>query len=442
MYDLFISYRRDGGYATARLLYEHFKNMNLNPFLDLEELRSGHFNFKLYGAIEESANFLPILSPHSLDRCENEGDWLRLEIAHAIEKEKNIIPIMLEGFEWPASLPEDIASLPTYNGIKISREYFDASIGKLVGMLKNVNLVHGAAVSSAERAYEREGNAYIFSDDKKERRRLKIQQDLMIEFDRETYERVCSSYDELRVLDIGSNTGAFVMDRIVKRGNVTKLVGLEFDVGFVNDANKKYAEDGRIKFYEQNVESKDLEDRLEEIMEEMDIESFNVVNISMLILHLKSPFKLLKTIRRFLEKGATVIVKDIDDGFNVAYPDEDGSIQRVYGICKKSRTSGYRNSGRQIYTLLMRSGYRDVKFEKMGISTPGMDYEQRSALFDTYFSFILEELKQYCEAHPDDKRAAKDCEWYDAIYEDLEARFQDDNFFFNLGFVLFTARKL
>ena len=162
----------------------------------------------------------------------------------------------------------------------------------------------------------------------------------------------------------------------------------------------------------------------------------------MLILHLKSPYKMLKAIRRYLAKGATVIVKDIDDGFNVAYPDEDGSIQRIYKICKASRTSGYRNSGRQIYTLLMRSGYRDVRFEKMGISTPGMDYEQRSALFDTYFSFILEELKIYVRQHPDDKRAVKDLEWYDRIYEDLEARFQDDNFFFNLGFVLFTAKKL
>jgi hypothetical protein len=71
-----------------------------------------------------------------------------------------------------------------------------------------------------------------------------------------------------------------------------------------------------------------------------------------------------------------------------------------------------------------------------------MDYEKRSALYDTYFSFILEELKIYVKDHPDDKRAVKDLEWYDKIYEDLEAKFQDDNFFFNLGFVLFTAKKL
>ena len=440
MYDLFLSYRREGGFATARLLYEHLKKIGITPFFDLEELRSGPFNTKLYSSIEESSNFAPVLSKGSLDRCVNDGDWLRLEISHAISLKKNIVPIMLEEFEWPENLPDDIKELVNYNGIRISREYFDASVSKFVSLLKNVGIATQENESLVN--YEREGNAYIFSDDKKEIRRLKIQQDLMIDFDREVYDKACSSFDELRVLDIGSNTGAFVNDRIVNRGNVVKLIGLEYDKGFVDSSNAKYGVDGKIKFFEQNVEDEDFADKLEEYMQEMAVENFNVVNISMLILHLKSPYKMLKAIRRYLEKGAIIIVKDIDDGFNVAYPDYEGSFQRVYNICKKSRTSGYRNSGRQIYTLLMRAGYRDVRFEKMGISTPGMDYEKRSALFDTYFSFILEELKIYVKANPDDKRAVKDLEWYDRIYEELEERFQDDNFFFNLGFVLFTAKKL
>ena len=442
MYDIFISYRRDGGYAAARLLYERFKNVNLVTFLDLEELRSGQFNYKLYDAIEESANFVLVLSPNSLERCMNDGDWLRLEIAHAIKSKKNIVPIMLEHFEWPECLPDEIAALPTYNGIKISSEYFDASMKKLVGMLQNIKISNDRVISGAGKAYERLGNAYIFSDDKKERRRMMVQQNLMVEFDRETYTRVCNSYDELRVLDIGANTGAFVVSRIVKNGNVTKLVGLEYDKGFVNDANEKYAEEGRIKFFEQNVEDEDFSIKLEEMMEEMGVENFNVVNISMLILHLKSPYKMLKTIRKYLDKGATIIVKDIDDGLNIAYPDEDGSIQRVYEICKKSRTSGFRNSGRQIYTLLKRAGYNNVRLERMGIATPGMDYDERSALFDTYFSFILEELKIYVEEHPEDKNAIEDCNWYSKVYDKIEERFQDDNFFFNLGFVLLTAQKL
>ena len=52
MYDIFISYRRENGAMTARLLYDRFTDMGLNVFLDLEELSSGHFDIALYQIIE------------------------------------------------------------------------------------------------------------------------------------------------------------------------------------------------------------------------------------------------------------------------------------------------------------------------------------------------------------------------------------------------------
>ena len=142
-----------------------------------------------------------------------------------------------------------------------------------------------------------------------------------------------------------------------------------------------------------------------------------------------------------LEKGGSVIIKDIDDGLNLAYPDEGKKFARAVEICARNDTAGYRHSGRQIYTLLKRSGYRDVRLEKNGLSTINMDFEERSALFDTYFSFILEDLKIMRERYPDDARIKKDLEWYDETYEEMEEQFQDDAFYFTLGFVMFTAKR-
>ena len=136
MYDIFISYRRDGGHEMARLIYEHLSFKGLNCFFDLEELGAGEFNIKLLKNIEESRNFVLILSPGALDRCRNENDWVRAEIEHAIENEKNIVPLMMKGFDWPGDLPESLSKLPFYNGVSLIREYFDASINKLVGMLE------------------------------------------------------------------------------------------------------------------------------------------------------------------------------------------------------------------------------------------------------------------------------------------------------------------
>ena len=135
MYDVFISYRRDGGHEMARLIYEHLRLRGVNCFFDLEELGAGAFNLQLLKNIEVSKNFVLILSPNALDRCSNEDDWVRAEIEHAIKNDKNIIPLMMTGFKWPTVLPESLSKLPLYNGVSVVREYFDASIEKLLGML-------------------------------------------------------------------------------------------------------------------------------------------------------------------------------------------------------------------------------------------------------------------------------------------------------------------
>ena len=138
MYDLFISYRREGGYELARLLYSSFKEAGLNPFFDVEELRSGPFDEKLYTYIEESQNFVLVLSPNSLQRCESEKDWVRLEIERAIKLGKNIIPVMMKNFTFPENLPESLSPLPMFNGATINQEYFNASIEKIISLLVNV----------------------------------------------------------------------------------------------------------------------------------------------------------------------------------------------------------------------------------------------------------------------------------------------------------------
>ena len=70
-----------------------------------------------------------------------------------------------------------------------------------------------------------------------------------------------------------------------------------------------------------------------------------------------------------------------------------------------------------------------------------MDSDQRSNLFETYFSFVREDLRVLAEKYPDDKRVAADLEWYENVYDDMEELFQDDAFYFSFGVMLFTAKK-
>jgi hypothetical protein len=132
IYDIFLSYRRDGGEAMAILLRDRLVEKGYNVFLDIEGLTSGSFNTRLLDVIENCKDFVLVCSKNALDRCVNEGDWVRREIAYAFELNKNIIPVMMRGFEFPDNLPEDIAAIPNQNGVSAEKnEYFDAAVDRM-----------------------------------------------------------------------------------------------------------------------------------------------------------------------------------------------------------------------------------------------------------------------------------------------------------------------
>lgn len=136
-YDIFISYRRVGGDSTARILCERLREAGYKVFMDVEDIRSGDFNVKLYDVISNCKDFLIVLSQNALDRCSEEGDWVRNELSHALKEGKNVIPVLLRGFAFPQTLPEDIDAVRRQSGLEASTEFFDAFIEKLYTFLKS-----------------------------------------------------------------------------------------------------------------------------------------------------------------------------------------------------------------------------------------------------------------------------------------------------------------
>lgn len=101
-------------------------------FFDMETLRSGKFNEQLFEVIDNCKDFILVLPPHALDRCVNEDDWVRMETIRAMEAKNNIIPIMLNGFVWPYSMPEGMKELAYYQALTASSvEYFDLAMERL-----------------------------------------------------------------------------------------------------------------------------------------------------------------------------------------------------------------------------------------------------------------------------------------------------------------------
>lgn len=111
-YDIFISYRREGGQDAAKLLVERLRQDKYKVSFDQDNLGNGDFNKHLLQRIEECDDFILICDANVFERIlanKGEQDWLRIELAKALELDKNIIPIMLSGFNaFPKDLPSDI----------------------------------------------------------------------------------------------------------------------------------------------------------------------------------------------------------------------------------------------------------------------------------------------------------------------------------------------
>lgn len=130
-YDIFISYRREGGYDTAKHLNDLLVRDGYKVSFDIDTLRSGDFDTQLLERIDQCKDFILIVDQHAFDHTIDsnfnpKNDWLRCELAYALKKNKNIVPVFLSGVTgFPANLPNDIAEVTKKNGPEFNRFYFN-----------------------------------------------------------------------------------------------------------------------------------------------------------------------------------------------------------------------------------------------------------------------------------------------------------------------------
>jgi formylglycine-generating enzyme required for sulfatase activity len=141
---VFISYRRkDISWALA--VYQYLTSQKYDVFFDYTSIPSGDFEQIIVSNIRARAHFVLILTPTSLDRCSEPGDWLRREIETAIDEKRNIIPLFFDGFSFgsPAvkeKLTGKLATLNRYNGLEIPSGYFLEAMERLRRRYLNVRL--------------------------------------------------------------------------------------------------------------------------------------------------------------------------------------------------------------------------------------------------------------------------------------------------------------
>ena len=455
-YNVFLCYRGEKSALLANSIYSelmNIKNKRIKIFYAPRCIKHGQDFVETCQSVAGQVSLMILfVTKDFFEFILEEEDVVGKELRSALDNQNcKFLPILFPDFSFDQIdlrqlfTPEEIGRIAHVNPIRFNDVYSFETTALLAPIFEDLAIDKDAISTEKDRAQPRthiteKSKSDFFSDkNTTEKQRLEQQQNLLFSYDMPVYEKLLLNKSHLNVLDLGSGNGTALMNRLGSRKEIDKIIGIEFDALNVTHANEKYSNSNAV-FYQYDVESNDFPKKLKSIMDENGIERFDFINILALVSHLKSPSKLLKVIKKFCSPDAMILIRNIDDGLNIAFPDEDGSFRMALSQLSRCTSSGYRYSGRQLFTYLNRWGYRDITLEKTGINTTRMNSAEKEALFEVVFKFLEEGLAQETAAHPDDIDLNHTYQWLLGIYESLEDSFMAPDFFFHFGFMIYTAR--
>jgi formylglycine-generating enzyme required for sulfatase activity len=146
---VFISYRRDdsaghAGRVHDRLELEFGRDL---LFMDVDAVPLGMNFIKILDeAVAKCDALLAVIGPNWLDLRDKDGnrrlddphDYVRIEIAAALQRDIPVIPVLLDGAEIPRvdQLPKDIEELALRNGLYVRHASFHNDMDRLIAGLR------------------------------------------------------------------------------------------------------------------------------------------------------------------------------------------------------------------------------------------------------------------------------------------------------------------
>ncbi|MEO0627959.1 MAG: class I SAM-dependent methyltransferase, partial [Bacteroidota bacterium] len=121
---------------------------------------------------------------------------------------------------------------------------------------------------------------------------------------------------------------------------------------------------------------------------------FDHVFICFVLEHANDPLKLLNFVSRFLVVGGTITVVEGDHGSAYFYPESEYARKAVEGQVKYQRENGGNaNIGRELYTLLSKSNYRQVRVSPRCIYVDDNNPDLKANFILNTFTAMIEGVK-------------------------------------------------
>ena len=146
---IFISYRRSDSEGEAGRLFDDLAGRlgDQAVFMDVDAIQPGR-DFRK--AIEESVHscsvLLAVIGQQWLDsadglgqrRLDDEGDYLRLEVASALRRDIPVVPVLVRGAKMPRAdqLPADLQELAYRNAVELTHSRWKSDLQVLAQALK------------------------------------------------------------------------------------------------------------------------------------------------------------------------------------------------------------------------------------------------------------------------------------------------------------------
>jgi TIR domain len=142
---LFINYRREDTAPYAGRLYDrltaHFGGDHV--FMDIDQIEPGEdfvevINRKVgtcdIAIVAIGPRWLSSTDASGKRRLDDEEDFVRMEIAAALQRKIRVIPVLVGGAQMPRKqdLPEELAPLSRRNAIELSETRFHADVNRLI----------------------------------------------------------------------------------------------------------------------------------------------------------------------------------------------------------------------------------------------------------------------------------------------------------------------
>ena len=276
--------------------------------------------------------------------------------------------------------------------------------------------------------------------EKKERERLQIQNRLLSEAEKPALEHFFKGKSELSVLDIGCNDGNRTFRRF-SDDRISRVVGVEYNQNLVEKARSQYG-NSKFFFYQMDVESDSFSENLQKLADNSGGREFDLICLSYVLMHLQDGEKLLRTLERFLKKGGVIFITESNDSTSTLVPDEKNLLGQFLDILKQDKYAGKRGTGEKVPGWVAGCGYDHIHVWCEGISAAKGETQRKREIFQTFFSYLPEDVEILRTEEPDNRKYQDWQKWLEDNYEELRQLILDEDSEITMGMQILSCEKV